>query len=235
MTADKLATALGAVNWDHNVTNYFKDGTSAKALAKSNLRLAVWAKQFEITDTGNPALCFIREMQVASQHVAVLTALSLYKPAAASMRTMLETALYYSYFRTHPSELTTLASDPNFYIGKRDLLEYHIIHTSDFKEIQNKLDLVSSLGDWYRTVSAIIHGQIPGTWVEHKSVAEIKHIQSTQDIVVETFTKGEEIVHRLFLCTVGRELWDGFSSTAKKRLLSGIHGELKAALALDSA
>jgi len=146
-----------------------------------------------------------------------------------------QTALYYSYFRTHPSELTTLASDSNFYIGKRDLLEYHMIHTSDFKNIQNKLNLVSSLGDWYRTVSAIIHGQIPGAWVEHKSVAEIKPIKSTQDIVVETFTEGEEIVHQLFLCTVGRLLWDGFSTTAKKQLLSGLHGDLKAALALDSA
>lgn len=235
MTANKLATALGAVDWVQNVTAFLKDGTSTEALGRATLRLAVWSKQFENVDKGNPALCFIREMQVASQHVAVLTALALYKPAAASMRTMFETALYYSYFRTHHSELATLAVDSTFYVAKHNLLDYHNKHTVDFKSLQEALGLTSNLNEWYHTVSSITHGQIPGTWVEHKSVAAIKHIKSTQDIVVETFIDGEEIVHRLFLCTVGKELWDGFSSNAKRRLLSGLHGDVKTKLGLDSA
>lgn len=235
MTADKLATALGKVNWDENVAALLKDAASAEALEKANLRLAVWSKQFETVDEGNPALCFIREMQAAGQYVAILTALSLYKPAAASMRSMLEAALYYSYFRTHHSELETLARESGFYIGKRELLEYHMKHTDGFKDNQSRLNLVPRLEDWYRKVSAILHGQIPGTWVEHQSVAEIEHIKATQDIVVEAFTDGEDIVHRLFLCTVGRLLWDGFSSAAKKQLLSGLPGKVKTGLALDSA
>lgn len=235
MAADKLAAALDAVDWKQNVTEFFQDAEIAEALAKANLRLAVWAKQFETIDKDNPALCFVREMQVAGQHVAVLTALSLYKPAAASMRTMLETALYYSYFRTHHSELETIVRVSNFYVEKKDLLDYHKKHTVDFIDLQAKLGILSRLESWYGKVSAVIHGQIPGAWVEHKSVAEIKHIKSTQDVVITTFVEGEEIVHRLFLCTVGRVLWNGFSSTAKKNLLSGLHGDLKTALGLDSA
>lgn len=235
MAANKLTTALGTIDWAQNVTTFLKDVKSTEAIARANLRLAVWAKQLENVDQRNPALCFIREMQVASQHVAVLTALALYEPSAASMRTMLETALYYTYFRTHHTELATLAVDSNFYVGKRELLDYHKNHTIDFNCLQQKLGLLSKLDNWYHRVSSIIHGQIPGDWVEHKSVSEIRHIPSTQSIVVETFTDGEELVHLLFLCTVGRELWNGFSSRAKKRLLTGLQGEKKSALSLDSA
>jgi hypothetical protein len=118
---------------------------------------------------------------------------------------------------------------------KRDLIEYHRKHTPGFSELQGRLGLLVRLERWYSRTSAIVHGQIPGSWVEHKAIAEIRTIAATQDVVVATFIEGEEVVHSLLLCTVGRALWDGFSSTAKKQLLSGLRGDVKEALALDSA
>jgi hypothetical protein len=200
-----------------------------------NARLALWCKQFEIVDRGNPALCFIRELQLAGHHVAALAALALYKPAAGSMRAVLETALYYTYFRTHIPELSTLVRDPNYFVMKADLLEYHKTHTSDFTKLQNALGLVERLNRWYNSVSAIIHGQVPGKWNDYAALADIKCSKATLDIVVANFGECDEIVHRLFLCTVGRELWDGFSSSAKKSLTAGLPGSTKAALGLDSA
>lgn len=239
MAVDKppeaLGAALAAVDWNRNVSDFLKDAKLTEAIATANFRLAVWAKQFENIDKDNPALSFIREMQVSGHYVAALTALSLYKAAAASMRTMLETALYYSYFRTHPSELATLARDSNFFVVKADLLEFHKQHTPDFPALQQKLGLVVKLNAWYGFVSSITHGQIPGEWVEHKSLADMKHNKSALDIVVTTFCEGEELVHRLFLCTVGRVLWDTFSTPAKKYLIKGLHGDVKAALGLDAA
>jgi hypothetical protein len=109
MSLTQLGNALDTVDWKKNVAVLLADAKPAEALTVANLRLAIWSKQFEDADAGNPALCFIREMQVAGQHVAVLIALSLYKPAAGSIRSVLETGLYYSYFRSHPAELETLA------------------------------------------------------------------------------------------------------------------------------
>ncbi len=80
-----------------------------------------------------------------------------------------------------------------------------------------------------------MHGQIPGAWVEHKSLSEIAPITTTQDLVLAAFIEGEEILHRLFLCTAGKLLWDMFSSPAKKELLHGLSGDLKTALALDAS
>jgi hypothetical protein len=235
MPDKKLAAALKSVDWNANVAAFVADNKSAKLLAEGSLRLAIWAKQLETHDQNNPALCFIREMQVAGHQVAALTSLALYKSAAGAMRSMLETALYYSYFRTHPAELTTLARSVSFYLEKQDILDYHKQHSPDFVALQGALGVVSRLQKWYRLVSSIIHGQIPGKWVSHKSISEIKPIKPTQDIVIGTFVEGVDIVHRFFLCTVGRELWDGFSTPAKKQLLSGLHGDEKKALQLDIA
>src|SRR5260221_11290517 len=111
MSGLQLVAALKAVDWNINVDRFLNNANAVDTISKGNLRLAVGSKQLENSDKHNPALCFIRELQVAGHNVAALAALALYKPAAASMRTILEAALYYSYFRTHISELATLAID----------------------------------------------------------------------------------------------------------------------------
>jgi hypothetical protein len=235
MPASKLAVALSQVDWQGNIKAFVQDAASVNVIVDANVRLAVWARQFETHDRGNASLCFVREMQAASHHVAALTALALYKPSAAAMRAMMETALYYSYFRSHPSELATLVRDPDFFISKADVLEYHKRHTPDFGKLQQRLGLVSGISKWYGFVSSVVHGQIPGKWSDHRSLAEIKYRKPTVEVVARTFREGEELVHRLFLCTVGRELWDTFSTPAKQHLILGLPGPLRAALGIDSA
>lgn len=233
--AANLADALGAVDWNANISAFLKEGAINEAIEKANMRVAVWSRQFETADKGNPALSFVREMQTAGHHAAALLALGLYKPAAAAMRTMVETALYYSYFRSHLTELATLIRDPKFYIEKSDVIEFHKRHSEDFSSLQQKLGCISRLEPWYGNISGIIHGQIPGAWVEAKALSDIKLISSTLAAAVSKFVEGEEIIYRFFLCTTGRELWHNFSTPAKKALLAGLPGDLRTALGLDIA
>jgi hypothetical protein len=235
MSANKLATALKSVTWSPNIHAFLGEAGLVNEVASANMRLATWALQFETIDKGNPALCFVREMQVASHHVAALLGLALYKPAAGAMRTAIETALYYSYFRTHPSELATLAGDPDFFITKNDVIDYHKVHTADFKDLQARLGVASGLSAWYSKVSAVLHGQVPGAWVTHKSMSEIKFDRTTLQVAVTAFVEGEDLIHRFFLCTAGRQLWGSISTSAKQVLLKGLSGQVKTALGLDSA
>jgi hypothetical protein len=235
MPADKLKAAVTAVAWDDNVKAFLSDQPAIDRLAQANMRLAVWARQLETADAGNPALSFIREMQIAGQHVAALIALSLYKPASAQIRGVFECALYYTYFRTHYSELATLVRNTDYYVDKKEVLDFHKLHSPKFAELQHKLGLVANISKWYSKTSAIVHGQIPGSWVDHTKIADIKPIKATQDLAIELFVQGVEVVHRLLLCTVGQTLWDRFSTTAKKQLLAGLPGDQKSALGLDSA
>jgi hypothetical protein len=235
MTADKLKTALLSVDWQKNVDSFLADAAAVQSISTVNYRLALWSKQFETVDASNPALCFIREMQSAGHQVATLLALSLYKSSAASMRAMAENALYYTYFRTHFAELATIVRDPKFFIQKADVINFHKAHTVDFSKTQEKLGLLSRLDQWYSRISSVIHGQVPGKWHDHKSIAAIKPISATLQQAIESFVEGEEIVHRLFLCTVGRELWDTFSSPVKGKLLAGLPGDAKVVLGLAAS
>jgi hypothetical protein len=236
MAYDNLKKALLSVNWNANVKAFLEDEISLpEKMSQGNLRLAIWAKQFEEIDSSNQALPFIREMQLAGYDAVTLTSLALYKPAAAAMRTMLESSLYYTYFRNHPAELATLVRDTGFYVEKSELLDYHKIHTPNFSERQKVFGLIIKLNQWYKRISSLAHGQMPGDWRTYTSLAEIQPIKETLPIVVETFTEGVEIIHHLFLCTVGGELWHDFSSDAKRKLTKGISSDKKMILGLDSA
>lgn len=235
MPAAQLTSALTAVDWNANVQQLLPQTARMKQIADCNYRLAMWSSQFEAIEKDNAALCFVRAMQTAGHHVAALTALALYKPAAASIREVVEDALYYSFFRTHSAELATLASEPTYFITKADILDYHKLHTRKFVELQGKFGLVSRLAKWYGEVSAIVHGQLPGKWVEHTALAQIKHSNAILDIVIEKFRQGEELVHHLFLCSCGREIWDYVPTPSKRKLSSGLSGDIKAALEIDTA
>lgn len=235
MPATKLINALKSINWEKNVNAFTKDKNATEKIAAANLRLAIWSKQLETIEKGNAALCFIREMQISGHLVATSTALGVYKSAAGAMRSMLETAMYYTYFRSHTYALSTLLQNPKWYISKTDVLEFHNLHTPNFGFLQAKFGLIAKLNPWYSNISAIVHGQVPGQWNNQSGLADIEHDKLLQDLVIQNFCEGEEIVHHLFLCTVGREIWDSVSSTAKKSLSSGISGDLKNHLGIDSA
>jgi len=233
VSGEKLATALAGVDWNGNVAQFTKDSGVTSAVASANMRIALWSKQFETVDHGNPALSFVREMQTAGHHVAVLTALAMYKPAATAMRNMVEAALFYTFFRSHSVELCTLTRDTAYFLTKQDVIEYHKRHTPNFLSYQDKLGLISRLQTWYSAISGIIHGQVPGAWVDHASVKQIKHVAKTQSLAVTNFVDAEDIVYRLFLCTVEPSQWDNFNFEAKKLLLKGLAGDVKALLKLN--
>lgn len=235
MSANQLASAISSVDWNANTAQLLANGSAVARLKSANMRIAVWAKQLEAVDKTNPALSFVREMQTAGHQIAVLIGLALYKPAAASMRNMVEAALYYTFFRSHPMELATLVRDSSYFMDKQDVIEYLKEHSPRFLELQEKLGLLSRLQDWYGNISGVIHGQLPGAWVDHSSVKEIKHVDKTQQLAILKFEEAEGIIYRLLLCTVGVQFWDDFNTNAKLYLLKGLSGDVKALFKLDGS
>jgi len=233
MSYSEIKNALSKVDWKANMDKFIEDTSILSTIYECHMKLAVWSKELESVDKDNPALSFIREMQVAGYHAVTLISLALYKPAASSMRIILETALFYSYFRTHLCELATLVRDDQWYLQKSDIIEYHTKHTPNFTELESRLNLITRLNKWYRYISSVIHGQIPGVWVRQTELSDVQHIDDLKKNAVKNFNECTEIVNVFFLCTIDRELWHGFSSSSKKKLLKGIKGETKVALGLD--
>lgn len=230
-----LPQVLASVDWKANINAAFDDKSSLGDLEAALMRIAVWSKQLENCDGKNPAICFIREMQAAAQQGAALIGLCLYKASAASIRTVLEASLYYTYFRTHPSELSSLIRVDKYFIRKSEIIDYHRVHTPKFMEYQELFGLLGNLEQWYSKVSAIVHGQIPGAWNEHSSLSEIGFSAVTHKLALEKFLSGEKLTHEILLCTAGKTLWSGFATDTKKFLIKGMPGEKREALGLDSA
>ncbi len=232
--ASGLLHALTSVDWAKNLQSFGAVPDAVKRIEQCDRRIAIWAKQLESCDGKNPAIPFVRELQVQGHYAAALLGLALYKPSAAAMRSLVESALYYTFFRQHPAELATLVREPDYFLQKSDVMEFHTLHTAHFKERAQKLGLVTRLNAWYRGVSAVVHGQIPGSWVGHTSLAQIAHDEPVLRQAIDMLEEGEYLVHALFLCTIAQELWGDFTLPAKKELLKGLTGDVKTALGLSS-
>lgn len=230
---ERLAGALRSVDWSANVERFVLEETICAELDAACKRIATWSKQLENIDGKNPAISFVRALQIAAHQSVATMSLGIYKAAATSIRGLVENALYYTYFRTHPVELASLVRDKDYYVAKGEILTFHKVHTPGFKVVQDKVGLVGRIEEWYSRVSAIVHGQIPGTWVDQKALADIKVNVATLKLAAAEFCEAEGIVHFLFLATVGREFWDSFAHPAKKLLLSGIAADVREVFGLD--
>jgi hypothetical protein len=225
---------LALIDWQANISAAYADNNELKLVEAAMHRIAVWSQQIVIADENNPALCFIREMQISAHQGAALIGLGIYKASAISARTMLENGLYYSYFRSHPDELATLTRSKKYYISKSEIIEYHKLHSPKFLKHQEPFGLIGNLEVWYSDISAVVHGQIPGAWNSHSNLDEIAYHQDTHKLAVSALLGGEEILHNFLLCTVGVLHWSTFSPSAKSLFIRGIAGSAKTILGFDS-
>ena len=228
-----LKTLLTDIDWTTNIVTSLGSGSTLEQMEAAALRIAIWSKQLEEVDEGNPALCFVREMQHAIQHSNALIGLCLYKPSASCSRTLVESCIYYTYFRTHIEELATLTSDKRYYVSKSEVIDYHKQHTANFKNHQEKFNLVGRLDTWYSRVSAVVHGQIPGSWNTHSALSQTSYAADVHALALTTLLEGVSIVNDILLCTVVRTLWKGFAPEAKKYLIKGMEASKRDTLSLD--
>tara|TARA_B100000614_G_scaffold246326_1_gene252246 strand:+ start:225 stop:608 length:384 start_codon:yes stop_codon:yes gene_type:complete len=115
-------------------------------------------------------------------------------------------------------------------------LRYHRKHTTHFSESDDALGLTSGLDAWYKQVSAVVHGQVPGTWhPQQRHLSEIDYSEVIAQAAVSCFEVATTLINKLFLATVAQDLWDGFAVEARRQLLKGLSGTTKSALKLSVA
>ena len=230
---DQLRQALGVIDGKALMAEFLADAAAVATVATGCERLALWANVLRFAESDNPAAPFLFEMQRSAHDVAALLASALYVPAAAAMRATCETALYYSYFRTHIAELSTLAARPEYFVSKAEVLDFHKEHSPHYRKAGRDFGLPTLLDSWYSRVSAVVHGQLPGTWGQRIALQDTKHDLKVLKVALAMFTEGVEIIHLLLLLTVGAELWARFHHEAKKVLLKGMPSARRSLLELD--
>ena len=231
-----LAKELSRQDWNHARAWFVAQEPLVERAEKAHVRIALWVEQILSVEGENPAAPFIREVQVHSHQVLSLLSLSLLRPAAGEARAMVEAALYYSYFRNHPCELRTLARQTgqqgDWYIDKKGILDHHRCHTSDFAKRAGAVNLLGLLEPWYREVSALAHGQVPGRLGASTSLGDVHLDEAATESALGLFERGGEIVHFLLLVTIAEDLWPSVAPEAQTRLRHGLSSEQRKTLNL---
>ena len=216
-----LKSALGAVDWNSNVTKFVQGTTRLNKLTTCCSRIGLFTHEISFQDFDNPALPFLQEMKASAFQIPACLALGLAKPAAGLMRATVESALYYTYFRVHPQELRTLVTKAAYYVSRRQIIEYHKQHTPNFGKLDEKICLVDKMEKWYGEISSIVHGQIPGVWTS-KSLANTAALQEEAKAPIKIFERATEIIQLTFLMTISNEDWEGINPIARNHLLKGL-------------
>jgi hypothetical protein len=224
-----LATILNGIAWEDSVGQFTANLSAMNSLERGCRLVSTWTQELAFQFNGNAALPFLQEMKASMFLVPACFAVGLYKPAASSMRAAVENALYFSYFCDHEVELRTLVRDKGFYLSKKKVIDYHLLHTPGFRAKQDAIGLASELESWYSEISAIIHGQIPGVWSSN-ALSEIFHAEKSLQAAVREFTRAVQIINYSFLITISEETWEGMSSIGRQSLLHGMSATRKAVL-----
>ena len=226
--------AISNPKWNENVQAFLKQKTLINGLDTECQLMARWVVDLYKFDPKCNANGFIFQLLSSSQHVIALASLGLFTPAAGSLRGMLESALYFVYFRTHPTELNTLFRDKDYYIQKSDILQYLNDHIPDYKIKQAALSLNTELNSWYKEVSSVIHAQIPGNWGGPKDLSSTEFNEIYVKNVTDMHSKAVSLINRLLLCTVAPDIWGQSSPENRKLFLKSLPTTTKQVLKLDS-
>ena len=224
-----LIDSLQTVDWNQNVDDFRNHSSSINSFERGCHLIAVWAHELRVQHYDNPAVAFLMEMQASASTVPPCVSLGLYKPGAVSMRSALENSLYFSYFATHPSELHSQVSGVDYYATKTGIVDFHKKHTVGFADKQKAIGLLSELESWYSEISAIIHGQKPGTW-SNRSLVNTAFDKELDDLSSEAFSRCVAIINMIFLTTTPDEIWEGFNTQSRRRFLKGFSRQKKAVI-----
>jgi hypothetical protein len=229
---NKLCDEISKVDWTQSNIEAFKSEDVFNELELGLTRIAQWAKQLETIYIDNKALSFIKEAQVSAQDLCCLVSLGFYKCSASSIRTILESVLYFSYFKDHPVELDSLLEVDGYYITKEDVISYNLQHTKHFKSRFDKLALRSDLNKIYSEISAIVHGQIPGKLHCSITIADKKYDYEYANYITNKFTETINFINIYLIFILSEQQWNDLDIQLKERFMKPISRPLRKQLNL---
>lgn len=223
----ELQNKLAQINWGAIVDDSLNEDSGFSDIQTSCKIITTWLNELCDLYENNYALSFLKEAHVSINDYCTSMSIALYKLSAASMRTILESILYYSYFKDHPKELHTLINDSSYYLTRSDILEYHYKHTHNFKNACKELNLISSMDNFYSEVSAIIHGQIPGVWQPNVNLDNRSHCSQTFSCSIEHFKTLVRIINHFLILHLTEEEWQSINIRSRELFLKGLKPKTK--------
>ncbi|EIA1590742.1 hypothetical protein ACP1UU_004483 [Vibrio alginolyticus] len=227
MSTPWVENAITSIDWNKIVSESMANKKQISVLESELEILQYWLRELINFHSKNRALPFLYEGHSSINDFSCAISLGLYKLSASSIRTILEAFLNFSYYKDHSVELTTLVKNNSFYLGKKDIIEYHKLHTLLFNERSEQLNTVDLLNKLYKEVSQIIHGQVPGKWNNCSKLDETSYQSEMLDATITMFSRLVKIINIFLISSLSDEEWNSLNVRSKSLFLKGLTSEKK--------
>jgi hypothetical protein len=208
----------------------FAQSKQGARLASSFDKTLCWCVGLSQVFADNPAQIHLAGVRSEVVNILALSPLHFYRQSVICLRIILDEVLAFSYFESHPREFATLLRDPDFYVSKKAIFEFHKAH-SWRNIVPQEIDVRSQIELQYRDLSRIIHAQTPKCISLTTSFDSFAYSESETDSVVQMAEKNDEAV-AIFLSSVYRDAFNEFTKEFKRSIIKSWSGQLTKALGL---
>ena len=175
----------------------FTQSEQAVKLASSFDKTLCWCVGLSQVFKENPARIHLDGVRSEVVNILALLPFYFYRQSLICLRIILDEVLAFSYFESHPKEFKTLLRDPNFYVSKKNICEFHKVHSWD--NINSKqIDVGSQIELQYRELSRVIHAQTPEYISLTTSFQSFKYSKDKMNSVFQMAKKNDEAVSIFF-------------------------------------
>lgn len=220
-----LTQTMQSIDWNRVCVDATANVVQYENLEKNLVILKQWLNELTSLHKGNAALPFLYEAHVSANDFCAAVSLGLYKLSATSIRTILESFLNFSYYKDHARELDTLVNNDSFYLGKKEIIEYHKVHTPKFNQRANELNTTEKLNSLYKYISRVIHGQIPGKWHTNIEIKMKMHEPQTFSLALDHFQELVSVINLFQISSLLDQEWASLNIRSKKIFLKGFTPE----------
>ena len=172
------------------------------------------------TIADNPASIHIAGAWSEVVNILALAPFAFYRQSLISMRILLEDVLAFSYYQSHPVEFATSCTDPDYWISKKKMLEFHQRHTWKGKIDVERLGIVADFNRLYSTLSQVIHAQSTANVSIAQSFESFSYDTNQVDRVCSIAENTDDAVS-VFLSSVFWGLFPEFPPESQKIIIGG--------------
>ena len=165
----------------------------------------------------NPARIHLAGVRSEVVNILALLPFYFYRQSLICLRIILDEVLAFSYFESHPKEFKTLLSDSDFYISKKNIYEFHKVHSWGNINLE-QLHVWGGIESQYKELSRIIHAQTPNHISITTSFHSFKYEKKELDSVIQMVEKNDEAIS-VFFASIYHEEFNEFTDDFKKTII----------------
>lgn len=192
-------------------------------------RTRLWCRYLVDHYADEDASAVLHALYSSMTEVCILAPLGLYNAAYAALRRILDLAISFSYYVSHPVELHTVVSTGNSWVGRSGALEWHMEFTPNFRAAADALNVMAAWKEEYSKLSLFVHS-IPGpSWKSLRDMKPWTFSAAKYNAVVEEAIVVDGLINKLWLAVFTRDMAGMNAADAKKVTANLDKAKLRAA------